>query len=97
MFVLNHGCGWLWCADEDMETNARIALSGIMNTINKMPRIPLNIICVIDRSDSMTGEKIQRAKQALTLILETIQAGDRCTVITFASGTLAELLASLCC
>jgi Mg-chelatase subunit ChlD len=72
--------------DEKKETNARIALTGIMNTMHTLPRIPLNIICVVDCSDSMTGVKMAKAKQAVLTIFETIQPGDRCTVLSFASS-----------
>lgn len=85
-------CVWLARVDMEQETSARIAISGILNPLNKLPRIPLNLIVLLDHSDSMSGDKLAKAKQAALLILRTIQAGDRCTVISFCKCTGVPLL-----
>lgn len=50
----------------------------------QQPR-PLNLAIVIDCSGSMQGDSIEQAKQALEVILDTLQADDRVTIIAFGS------------
>ncbi len=48
-------------------------------------RNPLDIVCVIDNSGSMTGEKIQNVKKAIEFVLSCLNAKDRLSIITFNS------------
>ena len=45
-----------------------------------------DVVAVLDVSGSMSGEKLEQAKGALTTLLGTLRAGDRFRVITFGSG-----------
>jgi Ca-activated chloride channel family protein len=44
---------------------------------------PLNICLVIDRSTSMRGERLQRVKEALNLLMSKLPSGDTLSVVTF--------------
>ena len=45
-----------------------------------------DIVAVIDVSGSMSGEKIQQAKSALTQLLGTLREGDRFRLVAFSGG-----------
>ncbi len=45
--------------------------------------LPLNLCLVIDRSTSMQGDRLQRVKQALSLLLPKLSAGDNLSVVSF--------------
>lgn len=49
------------------------------------PRIPTDVVVVLDRSGSMNGSKLAHAKQALHELVRELQAEDRLSLITFAS------------
>lgn len=51
-----------------------------------------DVVAVLDVSGSMSGEKLDQAKAALTQLLGTLRAGDRFRVVAFANGVrrLAE-------
>ena len=42
-----------------------------------------NLICVLDRSGSMSGEKIEQAKGALKFIINSLNEGDRFGLVTY--------------
>ncbi len=46
-------------------------------------RPPVNVSLVIDRSGSMTGQKIEQAKEAAILALSRLSRGDRVSVVAF--------------
>lgn len=46
-------------------------------------RPPVNLALVIDRSGSMSGEKIVRARQAASLCVANMQGRDRATIVSF--------------
>lgn len=48
-------------------------------------RIPQDVVFVLDTSGSMSGEKIEQAKDALTYCVESLDDDDRFAVIGFAS------------
>jgi len=55
-------------------------------TVNKFEveeRSPLDIVAVIDRSGSMSGEKIELAKAALIFMVEQFKPGDKFGLVTF--------------
>lgn len=43
----------------------------------------VDLICVIDVSGSMNGEKIQLVKDTMKFLIETLTASDRLSIITF--------------
>jgi VWFA-related protein len=51
---------------------------------------PLNLAIVIDRSESMSGEKIARAKESVLRFISLMEPGDRASLIVF-SDQVAEL------
>lgn len=48
-----------------------------------LERAPLNLSLVIDRSGSMSGEKLQYAKQAATFVVEQLEPSDRVSVVSY--------------
>jgi len=48
--------------------------------------ISRDVILVLDTSGSMEGEKIEQAKEALTYVLEHLNAEDRFNVVAFSTG-----------
>ncbi len=48
-------------------------------------RPPKNVVCVFDRSGSMSGEKIKQAREALKFILNNLRKGDLFNVIAYDS------------
>jgi Ca-activated chloride channel family protein len=46
-------------------------------------RAPLNLAIVLDRSGSMAGEKVARAKQAADYVLEQLNRGDRVSIVIY--------------
>ena len=51
---------------------------------------PLSLVAVVDRSGSMTGEKIARTKEALLVALSKMRDGDRLGIVMF--GETSEIL-----
>ncbi len=49
----------------------------------KPPRLPKQIVFVLDRTGSMAGDKIQQAKEALAYCVRSLQPEDRFNVILF--------------
>ena len=48
--------------------------------------VPRDVILVLDTSGSMEGEKMEQAKEALSYVLEHLNAEDRFNVIAFSTG-----------
>ncbi|HTM23473.1 MAG TPA: VWA domain-containing protein, partial [Kofleriaceae bacterium] len=53
-------------------------------------RPPVNLAVVIDRSASMSGDRIDKAKQAALMVVDRLQDDDTISVITFDS--IAEVI-----
>lgn len=51
------------------------------NAKEEMTRPPIDLICVIDRSGSMSGEKIALVRKTLNLLLEFLGEKDRLCLI----------------
>lgn len=51
-------------------------------TANK-PRVPLNISLVLDRSGSMSGEKIKYARQAAKFLIDQLDTGDYLSIVNY--------------
>merc|ERR1719203_1447914 len=49
-------------------------------------RQPLDIICVLDVSGSMTGEKLNLVKKAVSFVIKESQAQDRLSIVAFNHG-----------
>ena len=52
----------------------------------KTKRLPKDVIFVMDISGSMSGEKIEQAREALRFCLNTLDSRDRFAIIGFSSG-----------
>ena len=48
-------------------------------------RTSVDLICVIDNSGSMSGEKIELVKDTIRFLIETLTPADRLSIITFNS------------
>jgi Ca-activated chloride channel homolog len=46
-------------------------------------RVPLNLSIVIDRSGSMSGEKIRRAKESAQFIVDQMESSDYLSIVTY--------------
>ena len=64
----------------------RIGLRGIHDPGAESRRAPVNIALVIDKSGSMRGHKIQKAREAAIMAVERLTRGDVASVVTFSSG-----------
>lgn len=69
-------------ADEKKQTAyLRVGLTGFSLKQDKVP--PINVALVIDKSGSMQGEKIRRAKDAAIVAVERLRADDILSVVTY--------------
>ncbi len=48
-----------------------------------LPKLPLNLCLVVDRSSSMRGERLQQVKEAAARIVEMLDADDYFSLVTF--------------
>lgn len=64
----------------------RIGLKGIHNPQSETSRAPVNIALVIDRSGSMRGSKISKAREAAMMAVERLTRRDIASVVTFSSN-----------
>ncbi len=53
------------------------------------PRVAKDVLCVLDISGSMRGEKLRQAKAALRFILDNLYEDDRFNIIAFSTGVRA--------
>jgi Ca-activated chloride channel homolog len=58
-------------------------------------RVPLNLALVIDRSGSMSGDKLEYAKAAAKYVLEHLEPDDRVSLVTFDDRVEIPLPSSL--
>lgn len=74
------------------EQNTEEKHKSVKNTESNRPSVDL--ICVIDNSGSMSGEKIENVKKTLNYLLELLGENDRISLITFNSSStrLCKLL-----
>jgi Ca-activated chloride channel family protein len=65
-------------------TFIKVDLTGIRP--ENIDRAPLNIAVVIDKSGSMSGQKIEDAKNAAIYLVNQLQAKDIVSIVTYSSG-----------
>ena len=49
------------------------------------PRPPVCVVPVVDVSGSMNGEKLEKARRSVQLLIDQLAPGDRCGIVTFGS------------
>ena len=49
-------------------------------------RVPVNAVMILDRSGSMSGVKIERARQAVAALVQALGPEDRFSIVDFSSG-----------
>jgi Ca-activated chloride channel homolog len=54
--------------------------------VSKHKRTPLNIAVVLDRSGSMAGAKIEKARQAAMAVVDQLSNGDTFSLVTYSAG-----------
>ena len=71
-------------ADQVQRTWVKIGLEGLPLS-GDAERVPLNVALVLDRSGSMSGEKIRQARNAALIALDYLQADDLFSLVTYDS------------
>ncbi|MDA3808752.1 MAG: VWA domain-containing protein [Spirochaetaceae bacterium] len=80
---------WLY-AGENQKTYLKVGLTGF-NLENNVERTASNIALVLDKSGSMSGDKIERAIEAAMLAVDILGSDDILSIITY-SDTVEVLL-----
>ena len=62
----------------------RVSLTGF--PMETKQRSPINLALVIDRSSSMSGERIERAREAAIMTVNMLQEDDTLSIVTYNSG-----------
>jgi Ca-activated chloride channel homolog len=66
----------------------------IQHTAPAGQRLPLNIALVLDRSGSMSGEKLAYCKKAAQFVVDNLDASDRISIVIYESGVKVLLPAT---
>jgi Ca-activated chloride channel homolog len=66
----------------------------IQHTAPAGKRLPLNIALVLDRSGSMSGEKLAYCKKAAQFVVDNLDASDRVSIVIYESGVRVLLPAT---
>jgi Ca-activated chloride channel homolog len=66
----------------------------IQHTAPVGKRLPLNIALVLDRSGSMSGEKLAYCKKAAQFVVDNLDASDRVSIVIYESGVRVLLPAT---
>jgi Ca-activated chloride channel homolog len=72
----------LLLAGQKQTTHLKIALTGF-EFRDKTKRVPVNLAIVIDKSGSMSGEKIRKAKEAALMALKRLNSKDTISVVAY--------------
>lgn len=75
---LGHGS---YLAEKGQKTYLRIDLEGLRH--KEIERTPVNIAIVIDKSGSMSGSKIEQAKEAAIMAVERLNHDDHVAIVTY--------------
>ncbi len=60
-------------------------------TMTETTRAPIDVVAVIDRSGSMSGEKIVKAREALAMLSAKLDTGDRLGIVSYAASARWDL------
>ena len=72
-------------ADSRQTTYLKVGLTGF-SLGNESDRSPVNVAIVLDRSGSMEGEKIERAKDAAIMAVNMLDERDIVSIVTYSDG-----------
>jgi Ca-activated chloride channel family protein len=72
-------------ADKTQTAYLRVALTGFGLVPERWNRSPVNVAIVIDKSGSMSGEKIEKAKDAAIMAVRRLSSNDIVSVVTYDS------------
>ncbi len=72
------------------ENKVQVALRSFDQVSTLKKEKAVSIALVVDKSESMKGEKIQKAKASLTEFIRLMEAGDRAVIITFSDKVTPE-------
>lgn len=67
----------------EREVVIKIDLDGIAPTKTVLKRTPLNLAVVLDRSGSMTGRKLEQAKQAAQMLVDQLDGNDVFSLVMY--------------
>lgn len=75
----------LMIAGQEQTAYIKITLGGFaLPSANK--RSPINLALVLDRSSSMAGDKLEKAKEAALMVIDRLQPDDIISVVSYDSG-----------
>ena len=77
-------------ADQQQSVFLKVGLTGF-ELASRADRPPANVAIVLDRSGSMDGEKIRRAKEAALLAVDMLEERDIVSIVTY-SDTVSVLI-----
>ena len=69
-------------ADQKQTSYLKVSLTGF-STSRMEKRTPVNVAIVLDRSGSMTGEKLRKAKEAAILAIDRLNTDDIVSVVAY--------------
>ena len=70
------------------ENGRPVAVDAMQMTGTKVTHEPLSLAIVVDRSESMSGEKIGHARESVDRFLSLMQQGDRAALIAFSDSVV---------
>jgi len=70
---------------------AMASLEAASDQVNGSKRVPIDLICVIDKSGSMTGTKLDLVKKTMDFVFRQLSSDDRFALVTYDSGVTTDL------
>jgi uncharacterized protein YegL len=71
--------------DEHQNFHVRVSLKYEEVEALSAMKVPLDVVCVLDNSGSMSGGKLESLKKAMDFVIQTLGPNDRLSVINFNS------------
>eukprot|EP01032_Pedospumella_encystans_P009248 gene9248-10904_t len=70
-----------YCKTKELYTRVSIKYEGI--TAATPQSVPVDIVCVLDNSESMKGSKLESLKKAMEFVIQTLGPNDRLSIVNF--------------